>query len=291
MVGVDDRPMRIDCRFAGPRQPLETIEIHRCSSVRYSHSLDVEPADCPIRSRDPIEPIDIVTLGETMLTIRPQAGDDTFAWEVGGAESNVARCCAALGVRTAWVSQLGTDLAGDLVLSTIREAGIDISNVHRIPDRQTGLMLKEANPNERRVWYYRRDSAAAAMSTTMPFTFTKKPKILHLTGITPALSPTCRALIDSLVADRTRAAVVSFDINWRPALWENKHDAAETLRAIANRCDLVFVGLDESEELWGVHTVHAVRDFLPQPDIIVVKDGANRGPRPRRRHLAPGACT
>ncbi len=210
-----------------------------------------------------------------MLTIRPGVDQDTFAWDVGGAESNVARCCAALGVRTAWVSQLGTDLAGDLVLSTIRDAGVDVSNVHRISDRQTGLMLKETNPKERRVWYYRRESAAAAMSTATTFEFADRPQILHLTGITPALSPTCQELVESLVADRTRASIVSFDINWRPTLWEHDPDAAELLRSIANRSDLVFVGFDEAEELWGLQTIHAIRDLLPQPGMIVVKDGAD----------------
>ncbi len=227
------------------------------------------------RPEQPLEPVEIVTLGETMLTIRPRADVDAFAWEVGGAESNVARCCAALGVRTAWVSQLGTDLAGDLVLSTIRDAGVDVSNVHRISERQTGLMLKEANANERRVWYYRQDSAAAAMSETLPFAFANKPQILHLTGITLGLSPSCHELVQALVSDRTRASVVSFDINWRPTIWDRQPDAAEILRATANRCDLVFVGLDEAADLWGATTIQAIRDLLPQPDTIVVKDGAN----------------
>ena len=222
-----------------------------------------------------IKAIEIVTLGETMLTIRPRADEDAFAWEVGGAESNVARCCAALGVRTAWVSQLGADLAGDLVLSTIRDAGVDVSNVRRISERQTGLMLKEADASERRVWYYRRDSAAAAMSVTLPFQFASKPQILHLTGITLGLSPTCHELVQAFVADRTRASVVSFDVNWRPTIWENEPDAAELLRATANRCDVVFVGLDEAVDLWGAPTIEAIRDLLPQADMIVVKDGAN----------------
>lgn len=233
--------------------------------------------------------MEIVTLGETMLAVRPRADEDAFKWEVGGAESNVARCCAALGVRTAWVSQLGTDLAGDLVLSTIRDAGVDVSNVRRISDRQTGLMLKEASASKRRVWYYRQDSAAAAMSATVQLQFVNKPQILHLTGITPGLSPTCHELVHALVADRTHASVVSFDVNWRPTIWEHDPDAAETLRAIANRCDIVFVGLDEAEELWDVPTIHAIRDLLPEPEIVVVKDGANaaHAHRDDRWHAVP----
>ena len=219
--------------------------------------------------------IDIVTLGETMLTVRPEAGEVAFAWEVGGAESNVARCCAALGVRAAWVSQLGTDLAGDLVVSTIRDAGVDVSNVHRISERQTGLMLKEASASERRVWYYRRNSAAAAMSASLPFRFPNKPQILHLTGITLGLSTTCRELVQVLVADRKRAAVVSFDVNWRPTIWEHDPDAAEILRVTANLCDVVFVGLDEAAELWSASTIEAIRELLPEPEMIVVKNGAN----------------
>lgn len=228
------------------------------------------PAGDP--SRQP--PLDVVALGESMLTIRPNADESAFEWEVSGAESNVARYCAALGLQTAWISQVGTDLAGDLVLSVIKTAGVDVSGVRRVSDRQTGLMLKEVTTHGRRVRYYRAGSAAAAMAPPIGSHINRDPRILHLTGITLGLSSTCRALVESLVQDRSTTSRLSFDINWRPAVWDGG-DPRRTLREVANSCDVVFVGLDEAHDLWGATSIADIRALLPGPSTLVVKDATN----------------
>ncbi|MCY3894637.1 MAG: sugar kinase [Acidimicrobiaceae bacterium] len=218
--------------------------------------------------------LDVVALGESMLTLRPRSNQVTFEWEVCGAESNVVRYCAALGLQTAWISQLGTDFAGDLVLSVIEAAGVDVSEVRRVSDRQTGLMLKEATTGDRRVRYYRSGSAAAHMAPPMGASLRRNPRILHLTGITLGLSSTCRELVESLVGDRVSAPCLSFDINWRPAIWDGG-DPSTALREAANQCDIVFVGLDEARDLWGATSTAEIRALLPDPGTLVVKDAAN----------------
>ena len=218
--------------------------------------------------------VDVVALGESMLTVRPNPDQATFEWEVCGAESNVARYCAALGLRTAWVSQVGIDIAGDLVLSVVGAAGVDVSGVRRVSDRQTGLMLKEVAANERSVRYYRADSAAAAMAPPIGPSLGRDARILHLTGITLGLSSTCRELVESLVEDRAVASRVSFDINWRPAVWDGC-DPSEALRDTADQCDIVFVGLDEARDLWDAASTADIRALLPGPGTLVVKDAAN----------------
>lgn len=225
-----------------------------------------------IPSHDRLAP-DIVALGESMLTVRPHRDQAAFEWEVSGAESNVVRYCAALGLQTTWISQLGTDLAGDLVLSVIKDAGVDVSRVQRISDRQTGLMLKEIAVGERRVRYYRTGSAATAMAPPLGFERDRAPRILHLTGITLGLSATCQELVRSLIENHN-SSLVSFDINWRPANWQGG-DPPRVLREAANECDIVFVGLDEAKELWGVESNADIHSLLPQPRMVVVKDAAN----------------
>jgi 2-dehydro-3-deoxygluconokinase len=66
-------------------------------------------------------------------------------------------------------------------------------------------------------------------------------------------------------------ARISFDVNFRPALWTD--DAGSTLQRLANAADLVFVGRDEAETLWGVSELASIRRLLPDPEVIVVKDG------------------
>jgi 2-dehydro-3-deoxygluconokinase len=87
--------------------------------------------------------------------------------------------------------------------------------------------------------------------------------------VTPALSPSCAALVDRLMSERR----CSFDVNYRPGLWTVAR-AAPVLSELAQRAEIVFVGLDEAQTLWGVSTAHDVRSLLPGPSTLVVKDGA-----------------
>jgi hypothetical protein len=117
-----------------------------------------------------------------------------------------------------------------------------------------------------RVYYYRAGSAASRLR---PETRVPRAALTHLSGITAALSSSCAALVDRLLAERR----CSFDVNYRPGLWPVDR-AAPILRELAARAEIVFVGLDEAQTLWGVSTVADVRALLPQPTVLVVKDGA-----------------
>ncbi|WP_425506655.1 sugar kinase [Streptomyces rectiverticillatus] len=132
------------------------------------------------------------------------------------------------------------------------------------------------------VLYYRAGSAASAMSPALVRRATAwSGRILHLTGITAALSAGCLALVRDLTEPRPgRRPLVSFDVNYRAALWRdapagrNASAGPAVLAALARRCDLVFVGEDEAEAAWGVRGAAAIRAALPEPRVLVVKHGA-----------------
>src|ERR671920_1390575 len=139
----------------------------------------------------------VVTAGETMVLVVPSAPGrlrhaSGVTLSIGGAESNVAIGLSRLGVQAGWVSALGDDELGELVLHRIRAEGVDTSAVRRVPDRPTGLYLREEVAGALRVHYYRRGSAA---STLAPGAFDPSAlegvAFLHLTGITGALSAEC----------------------------------------------------------------------------------------------------
>jgi 2-dehydro-3-deoxygluconokinase len=103
------------------------------------------------------------------------------------------------------------------------------------------------------------------------------PRLIHLSGITPALSPQCDAAVDYAIGSAKQAGVtVSFDVNHRAALWADPADARRRLRELANASDICLVGLDEAETLWGVADADEVRALLPGPRTLVVKDGSRR---------------
>lgn len=217
---------------------------------------------------------DVLALGESMLTLYRDAGTPhAFAWDVCGAESNTARYCAALGLKTGWISRLGDGMAGSLVHDEIAGSGVDTSLVEFCDLSPTGLMLRDSPERGQRVDYYRRGSAASEMSPeAVPVETCLETRALHLTGITPALSDGCRRLVEALLFEPS-GALRSFDLNWRPALWPDG-PPRQLFLDLANRADIVFVGLDEASAAWGLGEPQAVRSALAGPKIVVVKDGA-----------------
>jgi 2-dehydro-3-deoxygluconokinase len=199
----------------------------------------------------------VVTAGETMVLVVPtapgrlrHAGAVTLS--IGGAESNVAIGLARLGVPASWVSALGEDELGELVLHRVRAEGVDTSAVRRVPDRPTGLYLREEVAGALRVYYYRRGSAA---STLAPGAFDPAvldgAAFLHLTGITGALSPESAEFLTWAARTAHEAGVrVSYDVNYRSRLWEPAAARAAT-EALLPHVDVLLVGDEEARTLWG----------------------------------------
>jgi 2-dehydro-3-deoxygluconokinase len=219
----------------------------------------------------------VVCLGESMVMLVPEArgrlvDGHTFTAAVGGAESNVACYLARLGVPVAWLSRVGDDAFGSLVLDTLAEAGVDTSRVEVDPTRLTGCYVKELDGGATRVRYYREGSAASAMGPGLVGSVgLGGASVLHLSGITAALSPSCHALMETLSSAPRGGSLLSFDVNWRPALW-GTGEGGEVTGRLARRADLVFVGRDEAHTLWHVDDPEEIADHLGHPPTLVVKD-------------------
>ncbi|KUF13042.1 sugar kinase [Streptomyces silvensis] len=228
---------------------------------------------------------DVVALGESMVTFLPSrpgriADVPSFGRGIGGAESNVVCALAAAGHRARWVSRVGADGFGDHLVETIGGYGVDTSAVGRDPHRPTGIYFRTADDrgtDAHEVVYYRAGSAASAMSPdTVDPEALWSGRVLHLSGITPALSADCLALVRVLCARRDgRRSLVSFDVNHRPGLWREP-GGADVLLDLARGADIVFVGEDEAAAAWDVTGgPAAIREALPGPAVLVVKQGAH----------------
>jgi len=227
---------------------------------------------------------DLVTIGETMIVLvpverGPLAASPGLSMHVGGAESNVAGFLADLGFRARWSGIVGDDPFGDVVLSRLADRGIDIGSATRLHGQRTGFYVKELPElpagGRTRIHYARAGSAATFLDPARARDERlARSRILHLTGITPALSPGARDMVWASVTERADPdRIVSFDVNSRPPLWPARIAGPELAR-IAGRCDLVFVGMDEARALWGCETVSDVGELLPGAGTVVVKDGA-----------------
>lgn len=193
--------------------------------------------------------VDVVTFGESMGSIRAaglirQGG--AMSLSLGGAESNVAIGLARLGHDARWLGRVGTDEVGELVRRTLQAEGV-ASSIVADASRRTGVMLVEKRiADVSRVAYYRSGSAGSALtSDDLATLFEGDPRVLHVTGITPALSPDAAAATRWAVdAAAERDMTVSFDVNYRGGLW-GRDEASAALAPLAARATIVFASDDE----------------------------------------------
>ncbi|MFG2570342.1 sugar kinase [Streptomyces sp. NPDC048567] len=223
----------------------------------------------------------VVCVGETMAQVVPSDGQrlhEAAQYAIGpaGAESNVAISLARLGTHAAWAGLIGNDPLGIRLRRDVERYGVSTDLVRAMPGERTGVFVKDPAPGGSEVYYYRFGSASTLMDDRFAeAVMASGPGWVHLTGVTPALSSSCAQAVRRIVAMAHDASVpVSFDANHRPPLWPDTDTAAHVIGEIAASCDVVFVGRDEAEALWGTRTADAVREHLPQPGVLVVKDGS-----------------
>ena len=174
--------------------------------------------------------------------------------ELGGAESNVAVALARLGWRTAWVSRMPDHALARAVLRALRADGVDVSAVKSAPGERLGTYFIEhaVAPRATQVIYDRAGSAASRMNVDdIDWAYLLDTRVLHLTGITAALSDNCHALLVEAVA-RAHAAgvVVSFDVNYRAKVW-TAAAAGEKLRPLIAAADVLFCKGADAKTLFG----------------------------------------
>ncbi len=222
----------------------------------------------------------VVSLGETMvLFLAQQAGPlreaNTFSRHIAGAEANVAVGVCRLGSSAGYISRVGDDELGRVIQMRLRGEGVDVSRVIVDASAPTGVVIRERRefgPVD--VLYYRRGSAASRMTPAdLDSDYISTAKYLMLSGITPALSATCRETVFA-AADMARAAGVTVvvDPNMRFKLW-SRDEARFVIRDLVGHADIVLPGLEEAELLTGESDARAAATALLTlgPSLVVVK--------------------
>ena len=202
---------------------------------------------------------DFVSLGESMLRLSVPTGrrlDDTrlLDMELAGAESNVSVALARLGWRTGWVSRMPEHALGHAILRALRSDGVDVSAVKCVPDERLGTYFIEyaTPPRSTQVIYDRANSAASHMTTAdIDWDYLLDTRVLHLTGITAALSESCyAALVEAIRRAHAAGVLVSFDVNYRAKLWPAT-TAGEKLRPLIAEADLLLCKGADAKALFG----------------------------------------
>ncbi|RFA07762.1 sugar kinase [Subtercola boreus] len=182
----------------------------------------------------------------------PLAHASSLGLGIGGSESNVAIGVSRLGGSAVWCGRVGDDSLGQLVVREIRAEGVE---VRAIVDggAPTGLMIKERRTaHTQKVTYYRAGSAGSRFSVEdLDEDLVRGAGVLHLTGITPALSASAAdAVFEAIGLARASGVTISFDLNYRSTLW-SAEAAADAYRRLLPLVDVVFAGYDEAALVVG----------------------------------------
>jgi 2-dehydro-3-deoxygluconokinase len=227
----------------------------------------------------------LVTAGETMgLVVQGAPGSvrngEPMTFGIGGSESNVAIGVRRLGAAATWIGRVGADPPGDLILRELRAEQVEAITV--TDPSPTGLMVRwRPSGAHGRVTYYRGHSAGSHLAPDdIPAQVISSAAILHITGITLALGPgPADAIAHAVDVARNAGVTVSFDLNYRSALW-SPEEAAPMLAAAVRRADVVFAGELEAEIVTGtadaLGAARALEKMIPtHPSQVIIKRGAH----------------
>lgn len=204
---------------------------------------------------------------------------EEFTRLLAGAEVNVAIGLKRLGHSVSYVTKLGTDPFGTYIEEKLKKEGI-ATQITKDDQHFTGYQLKnkvfEGDPE---VFYYRKNSAASCLSEEdVEKVDFEGAKVLHLTGIPPALSQSCRnATYRMIERARENGMLVTFDPNLRPTLWESKSVMIRTINDLAARADMVLPGTGEGKILMGSEEPEEIAAYYRGlgAKAVIVKTGAD----------------
>ncbi|WP_121641533.1 sugar kinase [Virgibacillus sp. Bac330] len=202
--------------------------------------------------------LDIITLGEAMIVFNPGSTGPlqfvhTFEKRVGGAELNLAIGCSRLGMKTGYISRLGNDEFGRYIHHFIRGEGIDTSQLKLVDGYPTSLNFNERMEDGNvRTFYYRNQSPMKTLTVAdLDENYFKHAKVLHLTGIYPAIEDSNIPVMEKAIELAKKHDVkVSFDPNIRLRMW-TKEKARVVLEKILPKVDILLTGDDEMEIIMG----------------------------------------
>jgi sugar/nucleoside kinase (ribokinase family) len=203
--------------------------------------------------------MDVVTLGELILDMfASEAGKDfqtvsAFIPVAGGAPANVAVAVSKLGARAAFIGKVGEDAFGRRLESVLKLYGVETRGMRFDREHRTTLnFMTIPDPNRTEMLFYRNPGADMLLaSNELDRELLASTAVYHFGSVSLAVEPCRSAALEGAAFARGKGALVSFDVNYRPSLWENAARArAEILEALP-RADIVKVNETELNLLTG----------------------------------------
>lgn len=223
---------------------------------------------------------DLVSIGEPLVEFsRLREGDgQTWLQGFGGDTSNAAIAASRQGARAGYITGVGADMFGDAFVELWQRETVDTAQVRRDARAFTGVNFIRYDEYGHHFSYIRRESAASRLAADdAMLEYVRNARILHLSGITQAISESMRqCAADVIAAARAAGVRVSYDTNLRLRLWPVEQ-ARDVIHAAIGQSDIALPSLDDATVLTGFDDPARIVDFYLGlgPRIVALKMGSN----------------
>ena len=227
---------------------------------------------------------DITALGELLIDFTPcgvsEAGMRLFEQNPGGAPANVLVAAENLGVKTAFIGKVGDDMHGVFLKDTLKNAGIETKGLVMDKDVFTTLAFVSLNNGERSFSFARKPGADTCLKKEeLNMELIENSRIFHFGSLSLTNEPSRSATIHAVEEALKAGAVISYDPNYRPLLWENREKAMEQMRSVIKYVDIMKISDEETFLLTGFEKPQDAAEELIRQGVSAVfvtlgEDGA-----------------
>ena len=220
--------------------------------------------------------LDIVTLGELLIDLTQKGTDENgngkFVAYPGGAPANVAVAAARLGAKTGFIGKVGKDAFGKSLAATLRNEGVDVTGLYVSDKVPTTLAIVSVDETgEREFSFYRNPGADTQLEPAEAIAALKElPLILHVGSLSMTTSPGKEACIEAVRYAKENGALISYDPNYRAALWDSEEHAIEMMKVLLPMADILKVSDEEMAMLTGTDDYEKGSQILSDYGISLV---------------------
>ena len=201
--------------------------------------------------------IDIITLGELLIDLTQRGSDENgngeFTAYPGGAPANVAVAASRLGASTGFIGKVGNDAFGRSLADTLKKDNVDIKGLYYDDEQPTTMAIVSVDASgERDFSFYRKPGADTQLTVDEAVeALADLPKILHVGSLSMTTSPGKEACVEAVKYAKDNGSVISYDPNYRAALWDSEEHAIEMMKVLLPYADILKVSDEEMVMLTG----------------------------------------
>lgn len=225
---------------------------------------------------------DVIALGELLIDFTENGynsdGNPQLTANPGGAPCNVLAMLQKLSKKTAFIGKVGKDAFGRFLIETVKNAGIDTTNLCQDEKVPTTLaFVHTAEDGDRSFSFYRNPGADMMLSEEeIDYRLMDAARIFHFGTLSMTQEGVRAATKRAVSCAKEKGLLISFDPNYRPLLWEDTDTAKEMMRYGFSMCDILKISDDEITFVTGKETVEeAISAFYGQyrPKLMCVTCG------------------